>query len=145
MVVTSAADPQVGGEPGRVDPGSLPVILYDGGCALCRSSVAWLARRSRGRFRFVASGDVQPEDYGLDRSDLEAWVWFVDPGSPAVAGAAAVSRALRTCRPFWSAFGSCSRCLPSPWRHGSPTAWWPPTGIASTAPVLPGRRASPAA
>ena len=81
------------------------MILYDGGCALCRSSVAWLARRSRGRIGFVASGDVQPEDYGLDRSDLEAWVWFVHPGSPAVAGAAVVSRALRTCGPFWSAVG----------------------------------------
>ena len=81
------------------------MILYDGGCALCRSSVAWLARRSRGRIRFVASGDVQPKDYGLDRSDLEAWVWFVAPGSPAVAGAAVVSRALRTCGPFWSAVG----------------------------------------
>lgn len=99
-----------------------PLLLYDGGCALCNGTVRFVLRRERAhRLRFAplegrtARGVIgrHPEIAGLD-----SVVWVSDPGAPGElvrTGSDAVLALARYMGGPWRAL-AVSRILPRSWR-----------------------------
>ena len=73
-----------------------PVLVYDGHCAFCVAQAERLARLVRGRVRLESFRDPGVlARHGLAEAACERALQLVEPDGTAVAGAAAIARALR--------------------------------------------------
>ena len=75
------------------EPG-LPVLLFDGSCAFCRSQVAHLRRRAGSAVEFAPFQEAAPRFPHLAVAELARAVHFVDADGSVSRGAEAVFRAL---------------------------------------------------
>ncbi|HLI52718.1 MAG TPA: DUF393 domain-containing protein [Acidimicrobiales bacterium] len=80
-----------------------PVLVYDGDCGFCTSSVRWLRRWVHGAYGVAAWQDADLAQLGLDEERCRKAVQWVDPGGRRAQGAAAFAAALGTDR-RWRAF-----------------------------------------
>jgi len=91
----------IGGRVGQApDPPKSPILIYDGGCELCRRWVARLKRLDRrDAIRPVPLQDPAASDLsGRGADQLRMAVHFVRPDGEVFAGAAAVREAARYLR-----------------------------------------------
>lgn len=101
----------------RVPPfdDSAPLLIFDGNCVLCSSSVQWMLRRDpEGETKFAAIQDEIPRalyaHYGLDADQFDTFMVLAD-GRPRLkwAGAIAAARALPA---PWSWLAVAGRLVP---------------------------------
>lgn len=84
------------------------ILVYDGDCALCRDTVAWVKARDRAGLiqavPFQESGAL--EALGLSRAEAERAAWLMDLDGRCHEGAAAINRVFAELGPFWRAVAS---------------------------------------
>lgn len=94
---------------------SRPVLVFDGDCGFCTSSVNWVARR------FRQPADIEPwqrldlDALGLSARDVERFAWWIEPAGDAEDGEGGdlrrwrghrgIGRALRHCKGMWPLVG----------------------------------------
>jgi predicted DCC family thiol-disulfide oxidoreductase YuxK len=83
-----------------------PVLVYDGDCGFCTSSVRLLRWAFPGSYRVVAWQEADLEELGLSRQRCQEAVQWVDPMGERREGAAAFSAVLQSAgRPAARALG----------------------------------------
>lgn len=95
------------------------IVLFDGDCSLCASSVAWIRRRDKaGRFRFVANrseeGSRLVDERGL-RATSEGTLVYLEDGDARLRSSAVV-RILRRLGGVWRLVGALLWLVPKPLR-----------------------------
>lgn len=75
-------------------PASVPILIFDGDCGFCTTSVNWLGRVLPAMPAVSPYQWVELERYGLTAADAGSRVWLVSAGGR-FGGAAAVSALLR--------------------------------------------------
>jgi predicted DCC family thiol-disulfide oxidoreductase YuxK len=101
------------------------VVVYDGGCALCRGGIQWITRRAvRGEFEFLPcqSDERRARLPWLDESRCMEAIHLVLPGGRVLAGDAAIPEILRRLR-GWRWLATLFR-LPGARRLGPPVYGW---------------------
>lgn len=75
---------------------TLPVLVYDGGCGVCRRAMRWLHRRAGDRLELLPSDQLRNQRRlpQVDRDACDRAVQFVDQDQRVHQGAAAIVRAL---------------------------------------------------
>ncbi len=96
-----------------------PVLVFDGVCVLCNSSVQFVLRHDRDRvFRFASNesvaGRALMQAHGID-ADAPASILMVD-GSTSLTESAAVVAILRRFSGRWRALAALLACVPRPLR-----------------------------
>lgn len=84
-----------------------PILVFDGDCGFC-STCARFARRwvdRRGRYSITPYQHLDLESLGLTSRQCSEATWFVTPSGAQLAGALAVSAALRSGAPGWRPLG----------------------------------------
>ena len=121
----------------------MTLLIFDGDCAFCTSSVNWTVKHSRAKFETIPFQWAKLEDYGLTREQTEKRVYLIADGKM-FAGSKAVAKMLRL-EPNWilKAIGGIALVPPFSWiaallynavaanRHrlpgGTPACKLPPT------------------
>lgn len=87
----SPPETRAGRRPGR------DVLLYDDGCACCRASAAWLARRARRSLTLLPISAAQDRGLLEELGERELWAsaHFVTAAGVEYHGGAAMTQALR--------------------------------------------------
>lgn len=103
-----------------INSGMFPVLLFDGECNLCNSSVQWVLKRDKkGVFRFAAlqseAGRALLDTYGLSNQSFDSVV-LVDE-IRAYTHSDAVIELLRRLGGPWAVFGALG-VVPKPFRDG---------------------------
>ena len=132
-------------DPGGHSGENGPVLIYDGDCGFCATTVAWLEKRLRTPVTVVPWREIADlEELGLGFEDVSTAVWWVDVYGRRRRGAAAVARLFRLCRMPFPVFGAVMGVPPVSWaaaavyaliarnRHRLPGAT---TGCAAPRPV----------
>ncbi|HEX3790355.1 MAG TPA: DCC1-like thiol-disulfide oxidoreductase family protein [Pseudonocardiaceae bacterium] len=91
-----------------------PVFLYDGDCGFCARFVRW----ANDRPVTAATVPWQGSDLtaaGLSTRDVEAAVWWIEPGAVPVAGPVAIGRLLATAGGCWRIVGPVLGAPPVRW------------------------------
>lgn len=91
------------------------MMIYDGDCGFCRSSVAWLRARLPDDCRTVAYQSLDLDRFGLTTSDAEAAAYWVDGEGGLHRGAAAIAAGLRACGGAWGVLGRVLEVPPLSW------------------------------
>lgn len=87
------------------------LLIFDGDCGFCTTSVHWVARR----FRDEADVEVVPwqrlslDDYGLSHEDVALYAWWLEVTGDERRkwrGHRAAGKALRACRGVWPWLGA---------------------------------------
>jgi predicted DCC family thiol-disulfide oxidoreductase YuxK len=93
-----------------------PVLIYDGDCGFCATTVAWLRERLRTPVTVVPWQEVADlDEIGLTREDVSAAVWWVDVYGRRWRGAQAVGRLFRLCRMPLPLAGAAMSVPPVSW------------------------------
>lgn len=92
------------------------LLIYDGPCGLCRSSVGWVLRHQRSDLHFsVVSSQALSDDelakWSLTRSDVQRFVCWIED-ERAERGSRAVARVLLRVNGAWPLLGSALLVLP---------------------------------
>lgn len=67
--------------------GTAPLVVFDGDCAFCTSSINWLVRNFPGSFDTVPYQRTDLDGLGLTEAQCrERLQWLTDPTRPGVAG-----------------------------------------------------------
>lgn len=85
-----------------------PVLIFDGDCAFCSSSIRWAQRRVRHLPRAVPHqtfDDEALDELHLDRAACNAAVQFVDADGTVSSGERAVAAVLRRAGGVWKLLG----------------------------------------
>jgi len=84
-----------------------PVLIFDGDCAFCSSSVRMLRRwvDRRGRYGIQPWQSTELGSVGLTAAQCDEAVWFVDEDGARRRGHLAVAAALRHSAPGWRPLG----------------------------------------
>jgi len=102
-----------------VEPEKAPLLLvYDGDCSFCSSSVRWLVSYWSGPqqavpWQHLSAGDL--ERLGLSLDDVRRAVWWVDPSGGRSRGHLAIARALRATHGWPSVVGQVLVVPPFRW------------------------------
>jgi predicted DCC family thiol-disulfide oxidoreductase YuxK len=92
------------------------VLIYDGDCGFCATTVAWLQKRLRTPVTVVPWQEIADlEEVGLGFEDVSTAVWWVDVYGRRSRGAQAVARLFRLCRMPFPVFGAVMRVPPVSW------------------------------
>jgi len=94
------------------------VLVFDGDCAFCSSSVQWVSKRWKEDRRCVAVASQSLDDQrlaamSLSRRDVAQAVWWIEDGR-LFRGHLAVAKALSACAPPWNLVGMA--LARRPWR-----------------------------
>lgn len=96
-----------------------PVLVYDGDCAFCTSSVEFIARRLRTGAELVAWQHADLASLGVTREQAQHEVVWVDRNGRSSGGAQAVAALLRDCGGGWRPVGVLLALPPFSWvAHG---------------------------
>jgi len=91
------------------------VLIYDGDCAFCTSSAAWIQRRLPPSTEVVPWRDVDLAAHGLTEADVTSAAWWVDPDGGTHRGHAAIGRSLMTAGRIWRPLGWAIAHPPVSW------------------------------
>lgn len=91
------------------------VLVFDGDCGFCTSTVHWLLARIRTPVRAVPWQRLDLEAYGLTERDVRRFVWWIDEIGRRDRGHRAVARALEACGGGWPLVGRLLRTPPFGW------------------------------
>ncbi|MDT0345628.1 thiol-disulfide oxidoreductase DCC family protein [Streptomyces litchfieldiae] len=83
-----------------------PVLVYDGDCAFCTSSVQFAERRVRPRCEIVPWQFADLDGLGVTRRRAEHEVLWVTPRGRVYGGARAVAKALLSAGGAWAVLGA---------------------------------------
>lgn len=86
-------------------PVLIPVLIYDGDCAFCSSSVRFIENRIRRHPRCEPWQWLDLGAYGVTREDCEAAVQFVDTDGTVYSGERGVARVLIHGGKGWAVLG----------------------------------------
>lgn len=92
-----------------------PVLVYDGDCAFCTSSVRFAERRLRPRCEATPWQFADLARLGVDRRRAEHEVLWVTPAGSVYGGAQAVARLLMSARGGWPVVGALLTLPPMRW------------------------------
>ena len=84
---------------------SMPVLIYDGDCAFCSSSVRFIQNHIRRRPRWEPWQWLDLDDYGVSRDDCERAVQFVAIDGTVHSGERGVARVLIFGGKGWAVLG----------------------------------------
>ncbi|HVE63603.1 MAG TPA: DUF393 domain-containing protein [Mycobacteriales bacterium] len=90
-------------------------LIYDGDCAFCTRCVQLMERRLPARPRVTPWQWADLPRLGVTQAQAERSVLWVEPGSPPLAGAAAIARLLVQCGGLWLALGRAMQVPPVSW------------------------------
>lgn len=91
------------------------VLVFDGDCGFCTSSVHWLLERVRTPVEAVPYQRIELEDYGLTETDVRRYAWWIDPIGRRYRGHEAVGKALEGAGGLWPLVGRLMRLPPLTW------------------------------
>lgn len=98
---------------------SVPVLVYDGDCAFCTSSVNVLTRRVRPRCTVTPWQFADLDTLGITRQRAEREVLWVSPPGTVYGGAQAVAKLLLSAGGGWAWLGGLLTLPPVRWiAHG---------------------------
>ncbi|WP_326616192.1 DUF393 domain-containing protein [Streptomyces decoyicus] len=97
-----------------------PVLVYDGDCAFCTSSVRFAQRRLRPRCDATPWQFTDLAGLGIAQQRAEHEVLWVTPGGAVHGGAQAVAKLLMSARGGWPVVGALLTLPPVRWlAHGA--------------------------
>jgi predicted DCC family thiol-disulfide oxidoreductase YuxK len=111
------------------------VLVFDGDCALCSSSVRFLRRwvDRRRRYQVLPWQHLDLASVGLTAAQCDEAVWFVEADGTKRRGHRAVAAALRSSAPAWRPLGVVLVLPGISWLAGRAYAW-----VSSNRSRLPG-------
>lgn len=92
-----------------------PILIYDGDCGFCTTSVRFVERRLRTRARIVAWQDADLPALGVTEAQAQESVQWVAPDGTVSQGAAAVGRLWIDSGWPWRALGYVTILPPISW------------------------------
>lgn len=96
-----------------------PVLIYDGDCAFCTSSVVFAERRLRPRCEITPWQFADLESLGVTRERAEYELLWTTPNGSVYGGAQAVAKLLLSSGGVWSVLGALLTLPPARWlAHG---------------------------
>ncbi|WP_433544239.1 thiol-disulfide oxidoreductase DCC family protein (plasmid) [Streptomyces sp. CA-294286] len=96
-----------------------PVLVFDGDCGFCTTSVRFVERRVRPRCAIVAWQRADLRTLGLTQERAQHEVLWVTPTGTVYGGARAVAKALLSAGRGWSLLGALLMLPPLRWvAHG---------------------------
>ncbi|MEV6103296.1 DUF393 domain-containing protein [Streptomyces sp. NPDC051940] len=100
-------------------PSSRALLVYDGDCGFCTSSVRFAERRIRPRCEAVPWQFTDLDALGVSAARAVHEVVWIAPGGQVYGGVRAVARLLRSAGPGWRALGLLLQTPPAVWLgHG---------------------------
>jgi predicted DCC family thiol-disulfide oxidoreductase YuxK len=96
----------------------LPLLVYDGECGFCSSSVRWLARRWRRPVRTVPWQLLDAQELaalGISVEQARTSVWWIDAGHRPYPAHLATAHALLAVRGGWATLGRVLLVPPFRW------------------------------
>lgn len=91
------------------------VLVFDGDCGFCTSSVHWLLERVRTPVEAIPYQRIELEDYGLTEEGVRRYVWWIDPLGRKYRGHRAVGKALESAGGLWPLVGRSMQTPPLTW------------------------------
>jgi predicted DCC family thiol-disulfide oxidoreductase YuxK len=110
-----------------------PVLVFDGDCAFCSSSVAFARRRLRPRCDVVPWQRADLSSLGVGQRRAEYELLWVAPAGRVYGGAQAVAMLLHSSGRGWAALGGVLRLPPFCW-----VAHWAYRLVANNRHRMPG-------
>lgn len=96
-----------------------PVLVYDGDCGFCTTSVRFAERRIRPRCDVTAWQFAELDALGVTQDRAEYEVLWVTPSGTVYGGAQAVAKLLLSARGGWAVLGAVLMLPPVRWAaHG---------------------------
>ncbi|MEO3754128.1 DUF393 domain-containing protein [Streptomyces sp. B6B3] len=96
-----------------------PVLVYDGDCGFCTTSVAFAEKRIRPRCAVTPWQFAELDTLGVTQRRAEHEVLWVTPHGSVYGGAQAVAKLLLSARGGWPVLGAVLRLPPTRWiAHG---------------------------
>ncbi|MFJ2227018.1 thiol-disulfide oxidoreductase DCC family protein [Streptomyces halstedii] len=96
-----------------------PVLVYDGDCAFCTTSVTFLVRRLRPKCTVVPWQFADLDALGVTRRRAEYELLWITPGTTVYGGAQAVAKLLSKAGGAWAWLGAALTLPPVRWiAHG---------------------------
>ncbi|MGF1241452.1 thiol-disulfide oxidoreductase DCC family protein [Streptomyces sp. 2-6] len=92
-----------------------PVLIYDGDCGFCTTSVAFAQRRVRPRCDALPWQSLDLDAYGVTQERAEHEALWVTPTGQVYGGAQAVAKALLSAGAPWSVPGALLTLPPLSW------------------------------
>lgn len=96
-------------------PGEAAVLIFDGDCGFCTSTVRWVLKRVRKPVQAVPYQRADLERYGLSEKDVRRYVWWIDELGRRYRGHRATAKALEASGGGWSLVGRLLRTPPMSW------------------------------
>jgi predicted DCC family thiol-disulfide oxidoreductase YuxK len=96
-----------------------PVLVYDGDCGFCTSSVTFAERRIRPSCGITPWQFAELDALGVTQSRAERELLWITPHGTVYGGAQAVAKLLLSARGGWAVLGAVLRLPPIRWiAHG---------------------------
>ncbi|MEV0528856.1 DUF393 domain-containing protein [Streptomyces sp. NPDC050439] len=92
-----------------------PVLVFDGDCGFCTTSVRFVERRVRPRCEIIPWQFADLEALGVPQERAEYEVLWVTPTGTVYGGSQAVAKALLSAGPGWSVLGALLTLPPLRW------------------------------